>query len=144
MKVKIKRVDKELPMPVYHTKGAAGFDMYARVEIKIPPKSLAKIPGNFIIQTPPGHMLMVASRSSTPFKKGLSVPHGFGVLDSDYCGPEDEVLLSVYNFTDEEVTVERGERIAQGVFVPIVTADWEEVDEMAQPTRGGFGSTGHK
>ena len=69
-------------------------------------------------------------------------PHGFGIIDHDYCGPEDEVKILVYNFTDQPVTIEHGEKIAQGVFVHIDKFDWEEVEEMGNETRGGFGSTG--
>jgi len=87
---------------------------------------------------------MVASRGSTPFKKGLLPPHGFGVGDQDFCGPDDEYWINVYNFTDEDVTVERGERVAQGIFVPVEIAQWEEVDSMENPTRGGHGSTGEQ
>jgi len=145
MKVKIKRVDKSLPLPEYHSKGAVGCDLYARVETKIPPKSIAKIPSNLIIQTPPGFMFIVASRGSTPFKKGLMPPHGIGIGDQDFWGEDDEYDIAVYNFTDEEVVVERGERIAQGIFVPVEIAEWEEVDEISDSSRGKFGSTGgHK
>lgn len=146
MKVKIKRIDKDLPLPVYETSGAVGCDLYARVTTKIPPKELGKIPGNVIIETPKGYMFMVASRSSTPHKKGLLTPHGFGVGDQDFCGPEDEYHIIVYNFTDSEIVVKKGEKIAQGIFVPVEVADWEEVESMEHnQTRGGFGSTGgHK
>ena len=86
-------------------------------------------------------MLTVASRSSTPKKKGLLTPHGIGIIDQDYCGPEDEIKIQVYNFTDEPVTIERGDKIAQGVFVRVDTFEWEEVDVMTGESRGGFGST---
>ncbi len=142
MKVKIKRIDKELPLPLYHTSGSVGCDLLARETTKIAPKSLGKIPGNVIIETPKGYMFVVASRGSTPFKKGLLPPHGFGVGDQDFCGPNDEYHIVAYNFTDDEVTVERGERIAQGIFVPVEIAEWEEVEAMDDnTTRGGFGST---
>ncbi len=88
-------------------------------------------------------MLLMASRSSTPIKKGLTLGNGVGTIDNDFCGPEDELKVQVYNFTENPVTVERGERIAQGVFVRIDKGDWEEVEEMTAPTRGGFGTTGN-
>lgn len=141
MKVKITRVDKSLPLPKYHTAGSVGCDLLARIETKIPAKTLAKIPANVIIQTPPGFMFIVASRGSTPFKKGLLPPHGFGVGDQDFYGPEDEYQISVYNFTDQEVVVEKGERIAQGIFVPVEIAEWEETEVLKDFSRGGFGST---
>jgi dUTP pyrophosphatase len=87
-------------------------------------------------------MLLITSRSSTPRRKGLSVPHGVGVIDQDYRGDGDEVRCQVYNFTASPVTVKRGERLAQGIFVRVDRAQWEEVPRMDAPTRGGFGSTG--
>lgn len=142
MQIKIKRIDKELSLPAYQTEGSAGFDIYARENTVIAPKAIALVPSNLIIATPPGFMLVVASRSSTPKRKGLMIANGIGVIDSDYSGPEDEVKILVYNFTDNEVTVEKGERIAQGLFVKVEQGQWEEVDEMSTKTRGGFGSTG--
>lgn len=145
MIIRIKRIDKRLPFPQYHSKGAVGCDLYARVTTKIPPKSLARIPANVIVETPPGYMFLVASRGSTPFKKGLLPPHGVGIGDQDFSGPEDEYDIAVYNFTDDEVIVKRGERIAQGIFVPIEVVEFEEVEEILPNSRGKFGSTGgHK
>jgi dUTP pyrophosphatase len=86
-------------------------------------------------------MLMLALRSSTPRRKGLLIPHGIGIIDQDYCGEGDELIIQVYNFKDEASVVLRGERIAQGVFVPVMHAEWDEVTEVGEG-RGGFGSTG--
>lgn len=142
MNVKIKRLDKSLPLPVYETDGSVGFDILAREETIIAPKEISMIPSNFIIEVPKKYMLVVASRSSTPSKKGLTPPHGFGIIDHDYCGSQDEIRVLVYNFRDEPVTIKRGEKIAQGVFVRIDKFEWEEVDEISKDSRGGFGSTG--
>lgn len=141
MRVRIARVDPTLPLPGYETPGAVGFDLLARVETTVAPHSLARIPSNVIVETPPGYMLLVAARSSLPGRKGLSVPHGIGVIDQDYCGAADEILVQVYNFTDAPVTIARGERIAQGVFVRVDRASWDEADFADRPSRGGFGST---
>src|SRR3989338_2794769 len=97
MKVRIKRIDQSIPLPAYQTSGSVGFDIHAREDTVIPPKSVALVPGNIIVETPPGYMLVVALRSSTPRKKGLHKPHGIGVIDQDYCGDEDEVKVQVYN-----------------------------------------------
>lgn len=142
MRVKIRRIDKGLPLPAYHSAGAAGFDLLCREDCTIASGEIALLPANVVVETPPGYMLLIAARSSTPRRKGLSVPHGIGVIDSDYSGDGDEIRVQVYNFTDAPVTVARGERIAQGVFVRVDTAMWNEVDAMDTPTRGGFGSTG--
>ena len=142
MEVKIKRFDKTLPLPVYETDGSVGFDIIARENAEIPPKEIALIPSNLIVEVPKGYMLVVASRSSTPMKKGLTPPHGFGIIDHDYCGPDDEIKVLVYNFKDIPAKVSRGEKIAQGVFVKIDKFEWEEVDDINKNSRGGFGSTG--
>jgi dUTP pyrophosphatase len=142
MKVRIKRIDKSLPLPMYETDGSVGFDIVAREDTEVPPKEISMIPSNLIVEVPPKYMLVVASRSSTPGKKGLTPPHGFGIIDHDYCGPEDEIKVLVYNFTDKAVEINRGDKIAQGVFVRIDKFEWEEVEELKAESRGGFGSTG--
>ena len=141
MKVKIKRIDKSLPLPTYQTAGSVGFDIYSREDMEIKPHEIALIPGNIIVETPQGYMLLVALRSSTPRKKGLIKPHGIGVIDNDYCGEGDEIKVQVYNNTDKIVKVEKGERVAQGIFVKVDRFEWDEVERMGK-NRGGFGSTG--
>nr|BBH94238.1 putative dUTPase, phage associated [Thermogemmatispora argillosa] len=139
--VAIKRVDPTLPLPTYATAGSVGFDLLCRQDTEIAPRDLGFIPGNVIVRTPPGYLLLVTLRSSTPRRKGLLIPHGVGIIDQDYCGEGDEVLIQVYNFRDEPALVRRGERIAQGIFVPVALARWQEVTALG-PGRGGFGSTG--
>ncbi len=141
MPVTIKRIDKTLPLPTYATAGSVGFDLLCREDTEIAPRKLGRIPGNVIVQTPPGYMLLLTLRSSTPRRKGLMIPHGVGIIDQDYSGDGDELLVQVYNFRDEAVMVQRGERIAQGIFIPVAHVVWSEVDEVGQG-RGGFGSTG--
>jgi dUTP pyrophosphatase len=65
-----------------------------------------------------------------------------GIIDQDYCGPNDEIKLSLYNFGDAPVTLARGERIGQALFVKIERGEWNEVTTIDGPSRGGFGSTG--
>ncbi|MBP6931621.1 MAG: dUTP diphosphatase [Candidatus Pacebacteria bacterium] len=142
MKIKIKRIEKELPLPLYQTTGAVAFDLYSRVDMVVLPKTLVRLPTNVIIETPKGYMLEIKDRSSTLKKKGLLVSTGY--IDNDFCGEADEILLQVYNITDSEVVVEKGERLGQGVFVKIEVAEWEEVDIMEGVNRGGFGTTGNK
>jgi dUTP pyrophosphatase len=141
MKARIKRFDKKLPLPKYHTDGAAAFDLSAREAVEIPPKEVRLVPLNVAIETPPGHFLLVAARSST-HKKGLILANGIGIGDPDFSGDNDEYHAAYLNFTDKPVVVEKGERIAQAMFVQFVKADWEEVERMDKKTRGGFGSTG--
>ena len=141
LQVTIKRIDTSLPLPTYATAGSVGFDLFCREDTEVAPRKLARIPANVIVQTPPGYVLLLAMRSSTPRRKGLLIPNGMGVIDQDYCGEGDELMVQVYNFRDEAVMVLRGERIAQGIFVPVMRTVWQEVEEMGEG-RGGFGSTG--
>ncbi len=143
MEVRIKRVDPTLPMPEYQTEGAAAFDIYSRIDAVVQPGEIERIPSNLVVETPKGYFLLLALRSSTPKKKpGLVVPHGIGIVDSDYRGPEDEVLIQVQNLGGEPLIIERGERFAQGAFVKIDQAEFSELQEVASDSRGGFGSTG--
>ncbi|MDP3729414.1 MAG: dUTP diphosphatase [bacterium] len=141
MKIKIKRIDASLPLPEYKTKGAVAFDIYSRTNEIVKPLEIKYLPSNLIIQVPKGYFLMIAARSST-HKKGLFMAHGIGVLDQDYCGPEDEIFIPLYNFTKKKVMLEKGERIAQGILTPLQKAQWHEVSSIAKKSRGGFGSTG--
>ena len=86
-------------------------------------------------------MLEIKDRSSTLKKKGLLVTTGF--VDNDFCGDTDEILLQVYNLTDADVKIEKGERLGQGVFIKIEIAQWIETDMMNGESRGGFGTTGN-
>jgi dUTP pyrophosphatase len=70
------------------------------------------------------------------------VANGVGVVDADYCGPEDEVRIQVLNVTDAPVFVKRGDRLAQGIILPAPQVRWDETTDLSSPTRGGFGSTG--
>lgn len=142
MSVKFKRIDKSLPLPEFKTKGAVGFDLVAREDTIIPPEEVKLIPLNVVIKIPDGYGLFLLPRSSTPLKKGLLIPNGVGIIDQDYCGEEDEIKLQGFNFTKTDVKVEKGERIAQALFVKIEKFEFEEVEKMDEPSRGGFGSTG--
>lgn len=141
MNIAITRIDTTLPLPAYESAGAAAFDCIVRTDTTIEPQAIGLLPSNVIIKVPTGYMLMIAPRSSLPRKKLLVFPHSVGIIDQDYCGPEDEILIQVQNIGTEPITVKRGEKIAQGVFVQIAKADWHEVENHGVETRGGFGST---
>ena len=141
--MKIKRVDKCLPIPEYKTEGAVAFDFTAREKTAIKPKEIAYIPLNVCIEIPKNFTLLMAPRSSM-HKKGLMLANSIAVFDEDFCGDGDEYKAAVYNFTEKEVTVEKGDRLTQGFLVPFARAKWKEVASMNKCDRGGFGSTGHK
>lgn len=143
MNIKIKRFDKDLPLPKRQTKGAAAFDLTAREAVTIPPGTVGYVPLNVAIETPPDHFLLIAARSGT-HKKGIMMANGIGIIDPDYSGNDDEIKAAYFNFSPAPVAIEKGERIAQGTFVKISHPEWEETDEMPNKTRGGFGTTGSK
>ena len=95
LNVKIKRVDTTLQLPRYATAGSVGFDLICREDTEVLPGRLARISGNVIVETPPGYMLLLTMRSSTAKRKGLLIPNGVGVVDQDYCGEGDEVLVGL-------------------------------------------------
>ena len=140
--VAIRRIDTALPLPKYETAGAVAFDLVTRETTTIEPRQVALIPGNVIVKVPEGTALLIAPRSSLPRKKHLIFPHSFGIIHQDYHGDNDELLVQAYKISDEPVTVERGERIAQCLLVKIEKAQWQEVDSHGAETRGGFGTTG--
>jgi len=129
-------------MPEYATAGSVGFDLYARETTTIAPGTVARIPANVIVAVPEGFVLLVALRSSTPLKTNLMCPNGMGIIDRDYCGPDDEIKVQVYNFGGEEAVVSRGERIAQALFVKSESLPIVEAAVSRTTSRGGFGSTG--
>jgi dUTP pyrophosphatase len=139
--VRIHRLDSSIPLPRYETSGAAGFDLAAAAEMMVGPGEVALVPTGLVIEVPSGHFLGVFARSSTPLKRGLMVANGVGVVDSDYCGPQDEIKIEVVNFTRSPVAIHRGDRLAQGVIIPYGRAEWQELDAPRKETRGGFGAT---
>ena len=143
LSVRIRRIAEGVRLPEYHSAGAAGFDLAASRDVVIEPHSVALIPTGLVIEVPQGHFLGIFARSSTPLKRGLMVANGVGVIDSDYCGTTDEIKVQVLNFTAGPVHVKAGDRIAQGLLMPVVRADWRETaDDLREGARGGFGATG--
>ncbi len=143
MRLKIKRLDPAVGLPQPATGRAAGVDLASAVDIEVPPRSIRLVGTGLVIGVPDGHFLGIFARSSTPLKRGLMVANGVGVIDADYCGPADEVKIQLLNFTDTAVQIRKGDRLAQAVVLPSARIEWEEVTEVGDTTRGGFGSTGN-
>jgi dUTP pyrophosphatase len=139
--VRITRLREDVPLPGYQTAGAAGFDIAAAADVAIEPGQVTLVPTGLVIEVPPEMFLAVFARSSTPLKRGLIVANGVGVVDSDYCGPADEVKIQVLNVTTSTVVVRAGDRIAQGIFLPATRVVWDEAELAKAASRGGFGST---
>ena len=141
MKIRVKRFDKDLPLPEYKTAGAAAMDCYAREQTIVESKSVAYVPVNVALKLPRGHFVLLVARSSL-HKRGLVLANGIGIGDEDFSGETDEYKAALYNLTDTPVQIEKGERLAQMMVLPFDRVEWEEVDSLDTESRGGFGTTG--
>jgi dUTP pyrophosphatase len=140
--VRIKRLSPSVSLPRYESDGAAAFDLAAAAEMTVEPGRVALVPTGLVIEVPTGMFLAIFARSSTPLKRGLMVANGVGIVDEDYCGPDDEVKIAVLNFTASAVRVAAGDRLAQGMLLPVNRVTWQDIDVLRKESRGGFGSTG--
>lgn len=144
MKVFFKRFDQSVPAPEYKTPGAIGLDLASRAEVIIAPKAIGYAPLNIALRLPKGSWALIAARSSL-HKKGVMMANGIGVGDPDYSGEEDEYKAALFNFSDQPVTIEKGERIVQLIIMQGDQLQLEELDHFdGAANRGGFGSTGKK
>ena len=141
MQIKITRLNPSVALPEYQTQGSAAFDLAAAEQTIIPAGQSGLVPTGLIIATPENHVLVLAARSSLFKKKGLMLANGIGVIDSDYRGPDDQIYIACFNPGTRPVTVEPGERIAPGLILPCLRADFIE-SQPEGSNRGGFGSTG--
>jgi dUTP pyrophosphatase len=135
-------LDSTIPLPTYGTDEAAGFDLASAHDLVIAPRQIALVRTGLVIEVPTGYFLGIFARSSTPLKRGLLVANGVGVVDPDYSGPTDEIMIQVLNITDADVRVARGDRLAQGIVLPAPRVAWDEVSDIRAEARGGFGATG--
>ena len=131
-----------MSLPGYGTAESAGFDLAAAHDLVVAPGQIALVRTGLVIEVPSGYFLGIFARSSTPLKRGLQVANGVGVVDPDYSGPTDEVMIQVLNVSRADVHVRRGDRLAQGIVLPAPRVHWEEVTEIRTAARGGFGATG--
>lgn len=139
------RLGTEFPLPEYATAGSAGMDLRACVEqgLTVEPGETRLIPMGFAMHMEDAGMAaVILPRSGLGHKHGIVLGNLVGLIDSDYQG---QVYVSCWNRSDAAFLVEPGDRIAQLVFVPVVLADWEIVQEFETSDRGGggFGHTGH-
>lgn len=143
--VKIKKLDENAIIPTYGSQFAAGADLYACTDgsITIAPHETVLIHTGIAMEIPTGFAGFVYARSGIATKRGLAPANKVGVIDSDYRG---EIMVSLHNHSEEAQTIENGERIAQLVIAPYITADFILSDNLDETDRGegGFGSTGTK
>lgn len=147
IEIKIKRLrpgaDDDVPLPAYMTPHAAGMDVYAALALPLAlnPGDIALISTGFAMALPPGFEAQIRPRSGLAVKHGVTIINAPGTIDADYRG---EVKIAVVNLGREPYTVNRGERIAQMVVMPVYRAGLTLVNELDETDRGGggFGHTG--
>lgn len=143
--VNIKKLREGAAVPVYGSESAAGADLFACLEreVEIQPYKTQFIPTGIAVELPEGYAGFVFARSGLASKRGLAPANKVGVIDSDYRG---EVMVALYNHSGVAQKVAPGERVAQLVIAPYITAQFNLSDELTDTARGagGFGSTGSK
>ena len=144
MKVKVINKSKHT-LPAYETNASAGVDLRANLEEALVLKPLERtlVKTGLFLEIPEGFEGQVRPRSGLALKKGITVLNAPGTVDADYRG---EVGVILINLSQEDFTIEDGERIAQLVFCKVEQANWENVEILTETHRGegGFGSTGVK
>lgn len=141
MQVTFTRLDRELPPPEPARPGDAGFDLRSAESFELRSGGRASVPTGLAIAFPPGHAALVLPRSGLAARHGIGLVNAPGLIDSGYRG---EIRVLLVNHGDEPVEIQRGERIAQLMFVTLADPVWEESDSLPDSERGagGFGSTG--
>ncbi len=142
--MEIKIVNKSNhPLPHYGTEAAAGVDLRANITESITLKPLERtlVKTGLFIELPVGYEAQVRPRSGLAYKHGLTVLNTPGTIDADYRG---EIGVILVNLSNEDFTIENGERVAQMVIAKHEQAEWSLVEELSDTSRGtgGFGSTG--
>lgn len=141
MQIPLQRLDGELPIPAHAHPGDAGVDLYARESVRLDTGERAVVPTGIAVAIPDGFAGLVTPRSGLAARHGISVVNGPGLVDSGYRG---EIKVVLVNLSNEPFEIERGDRIAQFVVIPVAVQELVPVEELPESTRGsgGFGSTG--
>ena len=143
VKVLLKKLDPEVLLPSYKTRGSSGMDLMAFLKepIKILPSTSCLIPTGISIAIPEDVEIQIRPRSGLAAKKGISVLNTPGTIDSDYRG---EIKIILINLSKKPFIVKSGDRIAQMILCPVAKIKLKEVKNLPKTSRGkaGFGSTG--
>lgn len=140
-----KFIDRQVLLPKRQTAHSAGYDLASIEEITINPQEIKFIPTGLKVKLPDDEALFVYPRSSLGIKKHLMMSNSVGVIDADYYNNENNeghIMVPLLNFGQAPVTIEKGERVAQGIFMNYKKTTDDEVD--GQTRVGGFGSSGTK
>jgi len=136
--IPIKILKNDLVITPTSSSGNAGFDIYASSDMIVPARGRASIPTGLQLKIPHGYYGRIAPRSGLAFKEGLNT--GAGVIDSNYTL---EIKVLLFNHTDKDYKVHKGDRVAQIIFEKYFEAEFEYVDKLEETNRtGGFGSSG--
>ncbi len=143
--VRYLKLDTRAVEPTYGSTFAAGADLYAVMDapLTLAAGATALVHTGIAVEIPEGFVGLVCARSGLATKRGLAPANKVGVIDADYRG---EIMVALHNHGSVHQTIDHGERIAQLVLVPYLTAEYTEADSLTDTVRGegGFGSTGVK
>ena len=143
--VNIKKLKANAALPVYSSAAAAGADLRACLEedVIIRPGKTEMISTGLAMEVPEGYAGLIYARSGLASKRGLAPANKVGVIESDYRG---EIMVALHNHSEEAAVISHGERIAQLIITPYLTAEFTEKEVLEETERGfgGFGSTGIK
>ena len=143
MKIRLKKLTKTAELPSRGSSSAAGYDLHADIEkaVEIRPHTTVMISTGLVLEIPEGYFGAVFARSGLAAKESLRPANCVGVIDPDYRGP---VTVALHNDGEQTRVVDPGERIAQIVIMPFLSAEFMETDTLDETLRGagGFGSTG--
>ncbi|HLK29861.1 MAG TPA: dUTP diphosphatase [Puia sp.] len=143
-KLKVKIINESgNALPEYATAGSSGMDIRANLKdpVLLKPFERKLIPTGLFIELPEGFEAQVRPRSGLAIKQGITCLNSPGTVDADYRG---EIKVILINFSQEEQTINQGDRIAQMVIAKVEKIDWEVAEEINETSRssGGFGHTG--
>lgn len=143
MKVAVKKLHKDAVLPSLGSAYAAGADLYSVEELTLLPGETKLVHTGLAMEIPVGYGGFIFARSGLATKRGLAPANKVGVIDADYRG---EIMVALYNHSATEQTLEKGERVAQLVIMPFLSAEYFEAEELSDTERGtgGFGSSGRK
>lgn len=140
--IPIKRIDADLPLPENAYAGDAAVDLRSTISCTLKPFERKLVPTGIAIELPDGYAALVVPRSGLSIKNGITIVNAPGLIDANYRGEIKAILMN--SDPSEEFHIERGDRIAQLMIVPIAQPRFEAVDSLSDTERGegGFGSSG--
>lgn len=142
MRIPVRILDPDLPLPRYASPGDAGLDLVAGEDVSLRPGQREAVPTGIAVAIPPGYACFVHARSGRSLKEGLALANAPGLIDSGYRG---EIKVIVVNLDpSSSIDIRRGDKIAQLVIQAVEQVELEVVDELPESDRGegGMGSTG--